>query len=121
MHLAARHEVGERCCSPLRGRSGLGVADEFMSHLNEGLNAASAYGGRSVIVDLRAVSFPGSGNEVLRCHDEWAANGIAVGLVSMSYSVVRFVQAARLDETLAVYPTIDDALAVFWTDKCSLG
>jgi|ERR1700712_4820248 anti-anti-sigma factor len=103
------------------GEVDLAVADELMSHLNEGLNAASAYGGRSVIIDLQAVSFPGSGNEVLRCHDEWAANGIAAGLVSKSYSVVRFIQAARLDEILAVYPTIDDALAVFWTDKCSLG
>ena len=95
------------------------VADELMSHLNED-NAASAYGG---IADHRFAGsvLPGSGNEVLRCHDEWAANGIAAGLVSMSYSVVRFIQAARLDEILAVYPTIDDALAVFWTDKCSLG
>ena len=56
-----------------------------------------------------------------RVHDELAANGIAVGLVSKSYSVIRFIQAARLDEILAGYPTIDDALAVFWTDKCALG
>jgi hypothetical protein len=60
-------------------------------------------------------------HEVLRCHDEGAANGIAVGLVSKSYSVIRVIQAARLDEILPIYPTSDDALAVFWTDKCSLG
>jgi anti-sigma B factor antagonist len=118
MQMAAHHEVRENAVVVrFGGEVGLAVPDEFMSHLNEGLNAASAFDGRSLIIDLQAVSFPGSGDEVLRCHDEWAADGIAVGLVSKSYSVIRFMQAARLDEILAVYPTIDDPLAVYWTDK----
>ncbi len=99
------------------GEVDMAVADEFMSRVNEGLNAASARAGRSLIIELEAVSFLARVNEVLRCHDEGAANGI----VSPNYSVIRVIQATRLDEILALYPTIDDALAVFWTDKCSVG
>jgi hypothetical protein len=99
----------------------LAVADEFMSCLKRGLNTASAGDGWSPIIELQAVSFLASVNDVLRCHDEGAANGIAVGPVSKNYSVIRVIQATQLDEILAVYPTIDHALAVFWTDKCSLG
>ena len=54
----------------------------------------------------------------MRCHDEGASKGIAVALATPSPIVLRVIQAARLDEILAVYPTIDDALAVSGASKC---
>jgi anti-sigma B factor antagonist len=94
------------------GEVDMAVADEFVSHLNAGLDAASV--DRPLIIDLDAVSFFGSSalNDVQRCHDEGARNGIAVRLVTNSHIVIRVIQATGLDEILAVYPTIDDALGV---------
>lgn len=118
MQLMAHHEVRENAVVVrFDGEIDLAVADEFRSHLKEGLKAASTHPGRSLIIDLHAVSFFASVNDVLQCHNEGTAHGIAVGLITTSYIVIRAIQATQLDEILTVYPTIDDALAVFWADK----
>jgi anti-anti-sigma factor len=98
----------------IEGEVDMAVADEFASHLKAGLDAASTHPGRMLIIDLQAVTFFGSSglNAVVRCHDDGTGNGIAVALVTTSRTVVRVIQATRLDEILRVYPTVDDALAV---------
>lgn len=93
------------------GEIDMAVADEFWAHLQTALVAASTDRARPLIIDLQAVDFFGSAalNDVMRCHDEGASNGVAVGLVATSPVVVRVVQATGLDEFITIYPTIDDA------------
>lgn len=94
------------------GEVDMAVAEEFRSHLDAGLTEASA--DRPLIIDLQAISFFGSAalNALVRCHDQAEGNGIALGLVASSPIVVGVIHATRLDEILAVYPTIDEALGV---------
>jgi anti-sigma B factor antagonist len=111
MQLIADHQLREGAVIVrFEGEVDMAVADEFVSHLNAALDEASA--DRPLIIDLEAVSFFGSCalNDVLRCHDEGARNGIAVRLATNSHIVIRVIQATGLDEILSVYPTIDDAL-----------
>lgn len=111
--LMAHHEVCENAAVVhFEGEVDMAVADEFWSHLKAALDAASTNRARLLIIDLQAVDFFGSSglNDVARCHDEGASNGVAVVLVSTSYIVARVIQATGLGEILALYPTIDDAL-----------
>jgi anti-anti-sigma factor len=115
MQLTAHHELrDEAVVVRFEGEVDMAVADEFASHLKAGLDTASIHPVRPLIIDLQAVTFFGSSalNDVLACHDEGASNGIAVALVTTSRTVVRVIHATRLDEILAVYPTIDDALGI---------
>jgi anti-anti-sigma factor len=114
--LTAHHELRDDAVVVLfKGEVDLAVADEFRSHLKAGLDAASTHPGRSLIIDLQAVAFFASAglNAVLTCHNEGASNGIAVGLVTTNPTVVRVIKATRLDDILALYQTIDDALGSF--------
>jgi anti-anti-sigma factor len=111
MQLIADHEVrDDAVVVRFEGEVDMAVADDFASHLKAGLDEASS--GRPLIIDLDAVSFFGSSalNDVMSCRDEGASDGIAVRLVTTSHIVVRVIQATGLNEILAVYPTIDDAL-----------
>jgi anti-anti-sigma factor len=89
MQLTAYHELHDdavvvRC----EGEVDLAVADEFRSHLDAGLDAASA--NRPLIIDLQAVAFFASAGlgAVLKCHDERASSGIAVSMVTTSPIVI---------------------------------
>lgn len=113
MQMMAHHEVrDDAVVVRFEGEVDMAVADEFASHLKTGLDQASV--DRPLIIDLEAVSFFGSSaiNDVLECHSAGASNGIAVRLATNSHIVVGVIQATGLDEILAVYPTIDDALGV---------
>jgi anti-anti-sigma regulatory factor len=41
-------------------------------------------------------------NDLVRCHDEGASDGVPIALVSTNSMVSRVVQATRLDEILAL-------------------
>ena len=95
------------------GEVDLAVADAFRSHLSAAMvDAVSAKPVRPLIIDLQAVAFFGSSalNDVVRCHDEAASNGVAVGLVSANPIVGRVIHATALVEILALYQTVDDEL-----------
>jgi anti-anti-sigma factor len=95
-----------------KGEVDLAVEDEFRSHLTAGLDVASTHPARLLILDLNDVTFLAStGLHVLMtCHDQAASDGIAVGVVSASTPVLRVIGATRLEEIIAIYPTVDDAL-----------
>ncbi len=113
MQLMARRQRREDAVVVrFKGEVDLAVADEFRSHLEAGLDVASTHPGQSLIIDLQGVTFFSSAGiqAVVSCHDQGANDGIAVGLVSTSVSVVHVIKATRLDEILALYPTIEDAI-----------
>lgn len=118
MQLIVDHELrADAVVVRFEGEIDMAVADEFASHLMAGLNESSA--DRPLIIDLEAVSFFGSSalNDVIRCHNEGVSDGIAVRLATESPIVVRVIRAAGLDEILAIYPSIDDALGRPATSK----
>jgi anti-anti-sigma factor len=63
-------------------------------------------------IDLQDVTFFASAglHAVVACLDQATRDGVAVGLVSTNTAVVSVIKATRLDEILAIYPTVDEAL-----------
>ncbi len=87
-------------------------AEEFSSHLKGGLTEASWQPGRALIVDLQGVDLFGSAalRALMQCHEQGAADGIPVRLVSTNRIVVRSLTITKLDKVLALYPTVSAAL-----------
>jgi anti-sigma B factor antagonist len=115
MQFMAHHEASENAVVVrFEGEVDLSVADAFWSHLaTAAMNAASTTPVRPLIIDLKAVDFLGSRGlrDLVRCYDEGASSGVAVGLVSAAGSIVAHViHATAVDEILPLYPTVDDAL-----------
>jgi anti-sigma B factor antagonist len=113
MQLMAHHEASEDAVVVrFEGEVDLSVGDAFWSHLTAAIDAASANPVRPLIIDLQAVGFFGSPGlrDLVRCHDEGASNGIAVGLVCAGSIVAHVAHATAVDEILPLYPTVDDAL-----------
>jgi anti-anti-sigma factor len=98
----------------IKGEIDMPVVDEFRSELRAAMNTASTDPVRPLIIDMQDVAFFGSAglNAVLGCFNDGRANGIAVRLVANNPMVVRVFELTKLDKTLVLYPSLDDALQV---------
>lgn len=83
------------------------------TRLDEGLNEASRLPQRILVVDLADVTYFGSAglNAILDCYHRGLSDGVAVRVVASTAEVIRPLQVTQLDEVVAPYPTLPDALA----------
>lgn len=77
------------------------------------LGSALAPGVRTVIADMTATRFCDSSgiNTLVRAHQQAAANGTELRLVVASPAVLRPLTLTGLDDLLAIYPSLSQALA----------
>jgi anti-anti-sigma factor len=77
------------------------------------LGAALAPGVAMVIADMTATRFCDSSgiNMLVRAHQQAAASGAELRLVVASTAVLRTLTLLGLDELLAIYPSLSQALA----------
>lgn len=77
------------------------------------LRSALAPGVRALIADMTATRFCDSSgiNMLVRAHQQAAANGTELRLVVASTAVLRTLMLLGLDDLLAIYPSLSQALA----------
>jgi anti-sigma B factor antagonist len=77
------------------------------------LGSAIAPGVRTVIADMMATRFCDSSgiNMLVRAHNQAAANRTELRLAVASRAVLRALTLAGLDQLLAIYPSLSQALA----------
>jgi len=77
------------------------------------LGSAFTPGVRTVIADMTATRFCDSSgiNMLVRAHQQAAANGTELRLVVASTAVLRTLTLTGLDQLLAIYPSLSQALA----------
>jgi anti-sigma B factor antagonist len=88
------------------------TVDELTAHLSAALKLAAKHPARLLVVALQAVTFFGSAalNAMLDCREGGRETGTSVRLVADHETVLRPIEVTGLDQVLAVYPTLADAL-----------
>ena len=90
-----------------------GIDMASASRAGQQLGSAIAPGVRTVIADLMATSFCDSSgiSMLVRAHKQAAANGTELRLAAATQAVLRALTLAGLDQLLAIYPSLSQALA----------
>ncbi len=81
--------------------------------LGQELNVATESATDLLVVDLNAVTFFGSAGlaVLMACHQQCGRHDIAFRIAAARRAVLRPVQLTGLDRELALYPTVEQALA----------
>lgn len=95
-----------------KGELDSNTAEQFAAQLDAGLRQAATHAGRLVILDLDGLRYFGSVglNAVLDCHRSGVEAGTTVRVVAANPVVVTPIQVTKLDEVLALYRSLPDAL-----------
>jgi anti-sigma B factor antagonist len=112
------HEV-QRDVLILRADSGID-SYKVQGFLNE-LQRLIEGGARKLVVDCAQIGYLSSVGitALIRVHKRMAEHGGSVKLAAIQPPLARLLEITRLDQVFQIYPTVDDALRAFRSERAA--